>query len=90
MTVTAVDDLWAGAACREPGIDPEMFFPERGAHPSLVEQARAVCDRCPIRQRCGEYAMELESRPGYRSMRFGVWGGLSPKQRAKLARRAGR
>jgi len=54
--------------------DPEVFFPEGNA-PAAV--AKAVCRRCPVAAECLEWA--LAHAEG-----FGVWGGLSVKQRHAL------
>jgi WhiB family redox-sensing transcriptional regulator len=62
------------AACR--GLDPEMFFPERG---ESLQPARAVCATCPVRVPCGEYGI---------SEKFGVWGGMSERERRPRRRRA--
>ena len=72
------------SACK--GMDPTIFFgPE---HPETVkekrdreEAAKAVCDTCPVKQECLEYA--LEAREGY-----GIWGGLTELERK--ARQHGR
>lgn len=57
--------------------DPELFFPERpGVSPRLAKQ---ICAGCPVRVECLEYALRNGER-------FGVWGGLSPKERARLRR----
>ena len=64
------------AACR--GVDPEVFFPERG---ESVAKAKKVCAGCPVRDECLEYAEETLQK-------FGVWGGLSERQRRR--RRRGR
>jgi hypothetical protein len=66
----------ADAACR--GIDPDLFFPEKG---ESAFRAKAVCGRCRVRQACLAYALANNER-------FGVWGGLSERQRRRL-RRAG-
>jgi len=63
------------AACLD--ADPEMFFPEDGYS---IREARAICARCPVQEQCLEYAMK-------HSMEFGVWGGLSVKERARLSSR---
>lgn len=54
--------------------DPEAFFPERGSSP---KPAKRVCQACPVRTECLEYALE-------RSIRFGVWGGLTERERRWL------
>lgn len=60
------------AACR--GMDTNMFFPERG---EPVDNARAVCARCPVNAECLEYALANRDK-------FGVWGGKSERERRKL------
>ncbi|MGW4106500.1 WhiB family transcriptional regulator [Streptomyces sp. NPDC004976] len=45
-------------------------------------EAKRICGLCPIRATCLEYALTND-------MRFGVWGGLSEKERLEL-RRTGR
>lgn len=65
------------ALCAQTGGD--FFFPEPG---SSVREAKRICGLCPIRATCLEYALSHD-------MRFGVWGGMSEKERLAL-RRAGR
>ena len=65
------------ARCR--GHDPEVFFDARSRSERL---AKSICASCPVRAPC--LALALEQR-----IPFGVWGGLSPRERAALAR-AGR
>lgn len=66
-----------GGLCAQ--TDPEVFFPEKGSSPNLAKQ---VCQACPVRTECLEYALE-------RSIRFGVWGGLTERERRRLRRSAG-
>lgn len=55
------------------------FFAERGpAAARLVKQAKKVCAGCPVSDQCLEYALENREP-------CGVWGGLTPVQRRKLA-----
>jgi len=61
--------------CR--GIDPAEFFPSDGLG---VDRARRVCDDCPVRAECLEYALE------YR-IEHGVWGGASERERRRILRR---
>jgi WhiB family redox-sensing transcriptional regulator len=56
--------------------DPDLFYPERGC-PS--RSAKAICFRCPVRAECLDYAMEHNET-------WGIWGGLSERQRATLRR----
>lgn len=64
------------AACR--GINPELFFPERG-NPEDVEAALELCRACPVRLDCLEQAMTDMERDG-------IWGGSTGNQRRKLRR----
>lgn len=58
--------------------DPEAFFPEKGGS---TREAKAVCAQCDVRSECLEYALEHDER-------FGIWGGLSERERRRLRRRA--
>ncbi len=54
--------------------DPEAFFPEKGGS---TRDAKRVCGRCDVRERCLAYALEHDER-------FGIWGGMSPRDRKKI------
>ncbi len=72
------DAVWAWtarAACR--GMDPDTFFPGRGAP---TREAKAVCARCPVKADCLKAALEERER-------FGIWGGFSERERRRLRRR---
>jgi WhiB family redox-sensing transcriptional regulator len=58
--------------------DPEAFFPEKGGS---TREAKRICTRCEVRAECLEYALGHDER-------FGIWGGLSERERRKLKRRA--
>ena len=58
--------------------DPEAFFPEKGGS---TREAKRVCLTCDVRNECLEYALQHEER-------FGIWGGLSERERRKLKKRA--
>jgi len=62
------------ARCAE--TDPEMFFPENG---ESARPAKRVCGGCEVRAECLQDALD-------RGERFGVWGGLSERERRVLAR----
>jgi WhiB family transcriptional regulator, redox-sensing transcriptional regulator len=66
------------AACRGPGVDPELFFPEQGGS---AKPAKQVCHRCPVRADCLDYAIATRQQ-------FGIWGGLSEQERRRLRGRA--
>ena len=59
--------------------DPEAFFPEKGGS---TREAKKICVGCEVKPECLEYALEHDER-------FGIWGGLSERERRKLRRRAG-
>jgi WhiB family transcriptional regulator, redox-sensing transcriptional regulator len=56
--------------------DPEAFFPEKGGS---TRDAKRICSSCEVRAQCLEYALENDER-------FGIWGGLSERERRKLRR----
>lgn len=58
------------------GVDPELFFPERGAS---TREAKEVCRGCVVRSDCLEYALANGEK-------FGIWGGLSERERRKVRR----
>ncbi|MDO5034497.1 MAG: WhiB family transcriptional regulator [Actinomycetaceae bacterium] len=66
----------ARALCAQ--TDPEAFFPEKGGS---TREAKAVCASCEVRAQCLEYALENDER-------FGIWGGMSERERRRLKRRA--
>jgi WhiB family redox-sensing transcriptional regulator len=70
-----LDTAWMDhALCT--GVDPELFFPERG---ESTEPAKAVCRQCTACAACLEYAIVQHEL-------FGVWGGTSERERRKLRR----
>jgi WhiB family transcriptional regulator, redox-sensing transcriptional regulator len=58
-------------------LDVEAFFPEKGGS---TREAKRVCTTCPVRAECLEYALGNDER-------FGIWGGLSERERRRLKRR---
>lgn len=64
------------AACKD--TPTEVFFPPRG-DPAGVAEAQKVCAGCPVRRECYEYAVSTKAR-------FGVWGGMSGRERRTLGR----
>lgn len=63
------------ALCRS---EPDSFFPEKGGS---TRKAKAVCRGCPLAVPCLEYAIDHGER-------FGVWGGLSERERRRMRRAA--
>ena len=58
------------------GVDPDLFFPERGAS---TREAKEVCRGCVVREECLEYALANGEK-------FGIWGGLSERERRRIRR----
>ncbi|MCC6436393.1 MAG: WhiB family transcriptional regulator [Acidimicrobiales bacterium] len=58
------------------GVDPDLFFPERGAS---TREAKEVCRACVVRADCLEYAI-------VNGEKFGIWGGLSERERRRIRR----
>ncbi|MBB5632641.1 WhiB family redox-sensing transcriptional regulator [Cryobacterium mesophilum] len=58
--------------------DPEAFFPEKGGS---TRDAKKICGSCEVRAECLEYALQNDER-------FGIWGGLSERERRKLRKHA--
>jgi WhiB family redox-sensing transcriptional regulator len=57
--------------------DPEAFFPEKGGS---TREAKRICAGCEVRTECLEYALAFDER-------FGIWGGLSERERRRLKHR---
>lgn len=58
------------------GVDPDLFFPERGAS---TREAKEVCRGCVVRAECLEYAL-------VHGEKFGIWGGMSERERRRIRR----
>lgn len=76
---------WAdSAACA--GHNPEIWFPQlskAGRHGvwqrNQLEQAKAICQGCPVREQCLTHAVDNQEA--------GVWGGMTETERDELRRR---
>jgi WhiB family transcriptional regulator, redox-sensing transcriptional regulator len=66
----------ADAACRS--AEPEVFFPETTSSRAIAA-AKLVCNGCPVRAKCLEFALETR-------LDHGVWGGLTENERRSLRR----
>ena len=71
-----MSDWRVEARCR--GLDPEMFFPERGDH---ADELRAICGECPVIEPCRDWALHHEG--------LGFWGGTSEAERRRIRRELG-
>ncbi|HEY0216721.1 MAG TPA: WhiB family transcriptional regulator [Cellulomonas sp.] len=75
--MTALDGHWtARAACGVGKVAPDALFVEGAAQ----REARSVCGACDVRLEC--LADALDSRAD-----FGVWGGMTERERRALLRR---
>jgi WhiB family redox-sensing transcriptional regulator len=71
----ATPDQWQDRAlCAQ--TDPEAFFPEKGGS---TREAKKICLGCEVRHECLDYALAHDER-------FGIWGGLSERERRRLKR----
>jgi WhiB family redox-sensing transcriptional regulator len=71
---TAEDQWQDRALCAQ--TDPEAFFPEKGGS---TREAKRICMGCEVRDECLDYALAHDER-------FGIWGGLSERERRRLKR----
>lgn len=62
------------ANCR--GVNPSLFYPERGVSTS---EAKNVCAGCEVSNECLEFAVQNGEK-------FGIWGGLSERERRTIRR----
>lgn len=82
--MTVRGDSWRLlAACR--GLPWQLFHAEGDecrapGGTAAYAEGRAVCARCPVQGECLEYALR-------HAIAFGLWGGMSLKERRGLARR---
>ncbi|WP_405866149.1 WhiB family transcriptional regulator [Streptomyces sp. NBC_00005] len=71
---------WSGrAAClRE---DPDLFFPIGSSGPTLIQidEAKAVCRRCPVVKQCLNWAVRVGQVEG-------IWGGMTESERRAMKR----
>ena len=75
VALTPDDPEWQEKAlCAQ--TDPEAFFPEKGGS---TREAKRICLGCEVRDACLDYALAHDER-------FGIWGGLSERERRRLKR----
>lgn len=75
LALDADDRVWVlEAKCLD--ADPEAFFPEKGGS---TREAKRICAACPVRNECLEHALVNDER-------FGIWGGLSERERRRMKR----
>ena len=80
LALANADYTWRNRAiCRD--TDPDLFFPIGTTGQALVqiERAKEVCDECPVKTDCLDYALETNQDSG-------IWGGTSEEERRRLRR----
>ncbi|MGW3729779.1 WhiB family transcriptional regulator [Streptomyces sp. NPDC000851] len=65
--------------------DPDLFFPVGNTGPTLVQidEAKAVCRRCPVMEQCLDWAIGVGQVEG-------IWGGMTDSERRAVRRRQAR
>jgi len=74
LNIVAPPGWMADGLCAQ--VDPELFYPEAG---ESNREAKRVCGGCEVRVKCLAYALAHRER-------FGVWGGLSERERRRMHR----
>lgn len=69
-----INDWPAEAACR--GVDPDRLFVQGAAQ----NRAKTICASCRVRPECLADALD-------NGIEFGVWGGMTERERRALLRR---
>jgi WhiB family redox-sensing transcriptional regulator len=67
-------DWMAEGNCND--VPPSTFFPSDGVG---VDSARKICQTCPVKEPCLEYAL-------VNRIDHGVWGGTSERERRRILR----
>jgi len=67
----------ADAACTS--SDPELWFPSKG---TPAATARIICNGCPVKPECLEYALDLHGINGVQIE--GIWAGTNQKERQRM------
>jgi WhiB family redox-sensing transcriptional regulator len=77
LRLTEADLVWREeAACRNHPF-PDVFFSD--AHDVRRYITREWCSECPVRNECLREALDNDQQ-------WGIWGGLSARERNKLRR----
>ena len=76
---------FAAALCA-PKKDPELWFPDATLAPYerriAIQKAKSICKGCPVRAGCLQIALNAD-------IQYGIWGGLTEKERRRLSQRQG-
>jgi WhiB family transcriptional regulator, redox-sensing transcriptional regulator len=64
---------------RDPHDDYEEGEPKRRETRRMYRQAIRICNSCPVKQECLDYALDFPEI-------YGMWGGLTRPERANILR----
>src|SRR5258705_414896 len=78
---TACNPCETTAPATAMGLEPQeesraIFFPAPG---KCIDEARAICGACPVREQCLDFALTNGC--------IGVWGGTTERERSRLRQR---
>jgi len=77
--IAVMSRAWmSGAVCAQ--IDPDLWFAEEGNYHASIE-AKRICQTCPVLAECGEYAIKG-------NILYGIWGGMTLRERQAVKRRS--
>ena len=58
--------------------DPDLFFPDKGENSHHLRVVKKICQQCSVQKECLTVAIVEKEY-------IGIWGGLSPTERKKVA-----
>ncbi len=74
-----LQELWWQVDANCVDEDADLFFPDRGAS---TRKAKELCNTCKAQEHCLEYSIVNNEK-------FGIWGGLSERERRKIRKERG-
>lgn len=77
LSEIAVPEPWVSEAICAQVDTGDVFFPEKGGS---TREAKKICSLCTVREECLEYALTHGER-------YGIWGGMSERDRRQIARK---
>lgn len=77
----SIDTEWRAEALCATEAKTKLFFPVgvTGAAEIQIQEAKAVCAKCPVREACLNFAIATNQE-------YGIWGGASEEERRILRR----
>ena len=70
------------AVCRDEAMAGSWDVDPDGKPSEANRAALAVCEGCPVRQSCLDFALAVEGA----WPRWGIWGGVLPRDRERITR----